>query len=37
MLCETIKNVNKEHIGAFYKSAKEELDIVLKEVGLKDL
>ena len=35
--CETIKNVNKEHIGAFYKTANGKFVIVLKEVGLKDL
>ena len=35
--CETIKNVNKEHIGAFYKTANRKFAIILKEVELKDL
>ena len=37
MLCETIKPVNKEHIGAFYRGAIGKFDIALKEVELKDL
>ena len=34
---ETIKHVNKEHIGAFYRAAYGKFVIVLKEVELKDL
>ena len=37
MLCETIKHLSKEHIGAFYKTANGKFVIVLKEVELKDL
>ena len=35
--CETIQNVNKEHIGAFCKTANRKFAIILKEVELKDL
>ena len=34
---ETIKQVNKEHIGAFYRAAYGKFVIVLKEAELKDL
>ena len=37
ILCETIKHVNKEHIGAFYRAAYGKFVTVLKEVELKDL
>ena len=37
ILCETIKHVNKEHIGAFYRDAYRKCVTVLKEVELKDL
>ena len=37
MLCETIKYVNKEHIGAFYRTAYRTFVTTLKEVKLKDL
>ena len=36
VLCETIRHVNKEHIGAFYRTTNGEFFIVLKEVELKD-
>ena len=34
ILCETIKNVNNEHIGAFYRPAYRKFVTVLKEVEL---
>ena len=34
---ETIKHINKEHNGAFYRAAYRKFVIVLKEVELKDL
>ena len=38
ILCETIKHVNKEHIGASYRAAyKKFVTEILKEVQLKDL
>ena len=38
ILCETIKHVNKEHIGAFYRGAyRKFVAEILKEVQLKDL
>ena len=37
ILCETIKHVNKEHIGAFYRAAYGKFVTVLKEVELTDL
>ena len=37
ILSETMKHVNKEHIGAFYRAAYGKFVIVLKEVELKDL
>ena len=38
ILCETIKHVNKEHIGASYRAAyKRFVTEILKEVQLKDL
>ena len=37
ILCETIKHVSKEHIGAFYRAAYGKFVTVLKEVELKHL
>ena len=37
ILCKTIKHVNKEHIGAFYRAAYGKFVTVLKEVELKGL
>ena len=37
ILCETIKHVNKEHIGTFYRAAYRNIVTVLKEVELKGL
>ena len=37
ILRETIKHVNKEHIGTFYRNAYRTFVTVLKEVELKDL
>ena len=37
ILCETIKHVNKEHIGAFHRAAYGKIVTVLKEVELKGL
>ena len=37
ILYEIIKHVNKEHIGAFYRSAYGKFVTALKEVELKDL
>ena len=34
ILCETIKNVNNKHIGAFYRPAYRKFVTVLKEVEL---
>ena len=37
ILCETIKHVNKEHIGAFRRAGHGKCVTVLKKVELKDL
>ena len=37
ILCETIRPVNKKHIGAFYRAVFGNSVTVLKEVELKDL
>ena len=37
ILCETIRHVNKKHIGAFYRAAFGNSVTVLKEVELKNL
>ena len=36
ILCETIKLVNREHFGVFYKTAYGKFVTILKEVNLKD-
>ena len=36
ILCKTIKHVNKENIGDFYRAAYGKFVSVLKEVELKD-